>query len=92
MGQCSGPRTVGVAWLERGWADVTLRRPVYPGDEIITTAMPVTKKLAVAARLHAAYERKGHHYHESDCMILGDHGEELMTERHIGIFKVAERI
>ena len=49
------------------------------------------QRLTVAARLHGAYERKGHHYHESDCIVLGERGEELMAERHIGIFKVASR-
>jgi acyl dehydratase len=46
--------------------------------------------LTVAARLHAAYERKGHHYHESDCWIFGEDGTALAAKRHIGIFKLAE--
>lgn len=25
---------LGEGWLERGWADVSFRRPVYPGDEL----------------------------------------------------------
>lgn len=45
--------------------------------------------LTVAARLFNAYERKGHHYHESDCVILGADGTELVAKRHTGIFKVA---
>ena len=55
------------------------------------TAARAGQCLTVAARLHAAYERKGHHYHESDCMVLGAEGEELMAERHTGIFTVAPR-
>jgi acyl dehydratase len=48
-------------------------------------------ELVVAARLHAAYERKGHHYHESDCLMLGADGAEVAIKRHTGIFKVAAR-
>ena len=47
--------------------------------------------LVVAARLHDAYERKGHHYHESDCWIFGEDGTALAAKRHIGIFKLAAR-
>ena len=49
------------------------------------------QELAVAARLHAAYERKGHHVHESDCWIFGEDGTALAAKRHTGIFKVAVR-
>ncbi|MFN0089693.1 MAG: MaoC/PaaZ C-terminal domain-containing protein [Acidimicrobiales bacterium] len=49
------------------------------------------QRLAVAARLHAAYERKGHHYHESDCWILGEDGEPIAAKRHTGIFLVGPR-
>ena len=63
-----------------------------------TATVLVTRKKAIAdpvetvdARLQAAYERKGHHYHESDCMVLGASGEELMIDRHTGIFLVAAR-
>jgi acyl dehydratase len=27
-------QALGAEWLERGWADVSFRRPIYPGDEI----------------------------------------------------------
>jgi hypothetical protein len=49
------------------------------------------QELAVAARLHAAYERKGHHLHESDCWIFGAGGSALAAKRHTGIFRVASR-
>jgi acyl dehydratase len=48
-------------------------------------------ELVVTARLHAAYERKGHHYHESDCWILGEDGEALAAKRHVGVFRVGAR-
>ena len=49
------------------------------------------QRLVVAARLHAAYERKGHHYHESDCWIFAEDGTALAAKRHTGIFKLASR-
>jgi hypothetical protein len=49
------------------------------------------QELVVAARLHAAYERKGHHVHESDCWIFAADGTALAAKRHTGIFKVAVR-
>jgi acyl dehydratase len=49
------------------------------------------QRLVVAARLHAAYERKGHHYHESDCWIFGEDGAALAAKRHTGIFRVGNR-
>jgi acyl dehydratase len=45
--------------------------------------------LVVGARLHDAYERKGHHYHESDCLMVGADGVEVALKRHTGIFRVA---
>lgn len=47
--------------------------------------------LVVGARLHNAYERNGHHYHESDCLILDAAGNEIAHKRHTGIFKLASR-
>jgi hypothetical protein len=29
---------LGEAWLDRGWADLALRRPVFTGDRLLTTA------------------------------------------------------
>jgi hypothetical protein len=49
------------------------------------------QRLVVAARLHAAYERKGNHYHESDCWIFAEDGTALAAKRHTGIFKLASR-
>jgi hypothetical protein len=49
------------------------------------------QQLVVAARLHAAYERKGHHYHESDCWIFAEDGTALAAKRHTGIFLLAGR-
>jgi acyl dehydratase len=49
------------------------------------------QQLVVAARLHAAYERKGHHYHESDCWVFGADGTALAAKRHTGIFQLAPR-
>jgi acyl dehydratase len=48
--------------------------------------------LAVGARLHAAYDRKGHHHHVSDCLIVGEDGTPLTHLRHTGIFRVADRL
>jgi acyl dehydratase len=31
---------LGDSWLDRGWAEVTFRRPTYPGDELIVRLMP----------------------------------------------------
>jgi hypothetical protein len=49
------------------------------------------QQIVVAARLHAAYERKGHHYHESDCWIFAADGTPLAAKRHTGIFKLGPR-
>lgn len=46
------------------------------------------QELVVAARLHAVYERKGHHIHESDCWIFGEDGQAVAAKRHTGIFLV----
>jgi acyl dehydratase len=46
-------------------------------------------ELVVGARLHDAYERKGHHYHESDCLMVAADGTEVALKRHTGIFRVA---
>ncbi|MDH4146188.1 MAG: MaoC/PaaZ C-terminal domain-containing protein, partial [Acidimicrobiia bacterium] len=45
--------------------------------------------VTVAARLAQVYERKGHHYHESDCLVLADDGTEVACFRHTGIFRIA---
>lgn len=47
------------------------------------------QELTIAARLADAHERKGHHYHLSDCVILAEDGTELAAKRHTGIFKLA---
>ena len=31
---------LGEGWLDHGWADVSFRRPVYPGDEMTATVTP----------------------------------------------------
>src|SRR5215211_6173423 len=31
---------LGERWLADGWADVSYRRPVHPGDELVTTIAP----------------------------------------------------
>jgi acyl dehydratase len=49
------------------------------------------QRVVVTARLHAVYERKGHHYHESDCWILGEDGTPLAAKRHTGIFQLGAR-
>lgn len=43
----------------------------------------------VGARLVRVYERKGHHYHESDCWVFGDDGKPVAAFRHTGIFRIA---
>ena len=55
------------------------------------TAARAGQQLTVAARLHAAYERKGHHYHESDCWIFGADGTALAAKRHTGVFLLRPR-
>lgn len=45
--------------------------------------------LTVAARLAQVFERKGHHYHESDCLLLAEDGTELACFRHTGVFRIA---
>lgn len=55
------------------------------------TAARAGQELTVAARLHAVYERKGHHYHESDCWIFGADGSALTAKRHTGVFLLRPR-
>ena len=56
--------------------------------------------LTVGARLVRVYERKGHHYHESDCLVLSDAGGDADDDadgqatpvahfRHNAIFRIA---
>lgn len=44
--------------------------------------------LTVAGHMVRAYERKGHHYHETDGVLLAEDGSELARLRHTGIFRV----
>lgn len=46
-------------------------------------------EISVGARLVRVYERKGHHYHESDCWVVGDGGTPIAAFRHTGIFRIA---
>ena len=46
------------------------------------------QRLAIAARLHDAYDRNGHHYHESDCWIFDAAGTPLAAKRHTGVFQL----
>ena len=41
-GWCTPPivEAVGEGWLDQGWADVSFRRPVYPGDAMTITVSP----------------------------------------------------
>ena len=46
--------------------------------------------ITVGARLVRVYERKGHHYHESDCWVYGADGVmPIAAFRHTGIFRIA---
>ncbi len=46
--------------------------------------------LTVGARLVRVYERKGHHYHESDCLVVADDGTTAIAHfRHNAIFRIA---
>lgn len=45
--------------------------------------------ITVGARLVQVYERKGHHYHESDCWVFSDDATPIAAFRHTGIFRVA---
>jgi acyl dehydratase len=45
--------------------------------------------IVVGARLVRVYERKGHHYHESECWVFGDDGNAVAAFRHHGIFRIA---
>lgn len=46
--------------------------------------------LTVGARLVRVYERKGHHYHESDCLVVADDGTTpIAAFRHNAIFRIA---
>jgi hypothetical protein len=47
--------------------------------------------LTVAGHMLRAYERKGHHYHETDGVLLAEDGTELAYLRHTSIFNVAKR-
>ncbi len=47
--------------------------------------------LVVAGHMLRTYTRKGHHYHETDGVILDDAGAELAYVRHTSIFQVARR-
>lgn len=49
------------------------------------------QRLTVGARLHQVYDRKGHHHHVSDCLIVGEDGTGLTHIRHTGIFRVAPK-
>ena len=46
--------------------------------------------LTVAGRLVRVYERKGHHYHESDCWVYAADGTTPVAAfRHNAIFRIA---
>ncbi len=51
----------------------------------------IDEPLTVAGRLSAAYDRNGHHYTETDGVILGADGREIALTRHASIFRVAKR-
>lgn len=47
--------------------------------------------LTVAAHLVRVYERKGHHYHESDCWVFAaDGATPVAAFRHNAIFRIAD--
>ena len=45
--------------------------------------------IIVGARLVQVYERKGHHYHESDCWVISADETPIAAFRHTGIFRIA---
>ena len=53
--------------------------------------LPVGSTLVVAGRMVDAYERNGHHYAVTDCLLLGTGNEPVAQIRHTNIFRVAAR-
>ncbi|MEE9279267.1 MAG: hypothetical protein V3V67_03745 [Myxococcota bacterium] len=47
--------------------------------------------LTVAAHMVRTYTRKGHHYHETDGVIIDETGHDLAYIRHTTIFQLARR-
>jgi hypothetical protein len=45
---------LGPGWLDDGWADVTLRRPLYAGDLVTITVAPPTRGSSTASAVTAA--------------------------------------
>ena len=45
--------------------------------------------ITVSARLQRVYERKGHHYHESHCVVTDTNGVDVACFIHDGIFRIA---
>ena len=69
-------RALGVEWLDRGWADVTLRRPLFAGEQVTITMTP-PEPTRGDDRRSAGWALT--------CLASGAEGERVVLDGHAGL-------